>query len=63
MGVGVVKGPKCDPSDLQTALDKFYVDESDRRDLGSDTSELISSRTRQKSELRSSANQTTGDDN
>ena len=50
------------PPDLQTTLDKYYVDESDRRDLGSDTSGPISSRTRRKSKLHRSTNLTSGGD-
>ena len=50
------------PPDLQTTLDKCYVDESDCRDLGSDTSGPISSRTRRKSKLHRSTNLTPGGD-
>ena len=50
------------PPDLQTTLDKYYVDESHRRDLGSDTSGPISSRTRRKSKLHRSTNLTSGGD-
>jgi len=48
------------PPNLQTTLDKSYVDESDRRDLGSDTSGPISNRTRRKSKPHGSAIQTPG---
>jgi len=57
-GGGVSEGGRSViPPDQQTALDKCYVDESDHRDLGSDTSGPISSRTRRKSKLPDSANQ------
>ena len=50
------------PPDLQTALEKCIVDESDRRDFGSDTSGPISSRTRRKSKLHGSADEAPGGD-
>jgi len=62
MRVGLGKWAGVWSPDLQTTLDKCYVDESDRRDLRSDTSGPISSRTRRKSKLHRSTNLTPGGD-
>jgi len=60
-GGGVSEGGRnVIPSNLQMTLDKCYVNESDHRDLGSDTSGPISSRTKRKSKLHGSANQAPG---